>query len=320
MSLSDHLRAGRHRRRRREKAEPTAPATDPIMALKTRAPRRAARPHGQPALRRVALARAAQPARGRGARPRARGRDGPAHDRRARAHSSPRSATTCSATARSSGSSTDPTVTEVMVNGCNSIYVERAGKLYRTDERFDSDARLRQVIDKIVSAVGRRIDESSPMVDARLADGSRVNAVIPPLAIDGPIAHGPEVRQAPPHGRRPDLVRHADARVHRLPVGLRGRPPQHPDQRRYRHRQDDAAQRAVVAHPRDRAHRHHRGRGRAPARPGPPDPARVPPARTWRAAARSRSATSSATHCACGPTASSSVRSAAARRSTCSRP
>ena len=80
----------------------------------------------------------------------------------------------------------DPTVTEVMVNGCSSIYVERAGKLYRTEERFDSDARLRQVIDKIVSAVGRRIDESSPMVDARLADGSRVNAVIPPLAIDGP--------------------------------------------------------------------------------------------------------------------------------------
>jgi pilus assembly protein CpaF len=80
----------------------------------------------------------------------------------------------------------DPTVTEVMVNGADAIYVERGGKLYRTDERFGSDARLRQVIDKIVSAIGRRIDESSPMVDARLADGSRVNAVIPPLAIDGP--------------------------------------------------------------------------------------------------------------------------------------
>ena len=80
----------------------------------------------------------------------------------------------------------DPTVTEVMVNGSDAIYVERGGRLYRTEERFGSDARLRQVIDKIVSAVGRRIDESSPMVDARLADGSRVNAVIPPLAIDGP--------------------------------------------------------------------------------------------------------------------------------------
>jgi len=81
----------------------------------------------------------------------------------------------------------DPTVTEVMVNGCRSIYVERAGRLMRTEEHFDSDARLRQVIDKIVSAVGRRIDESSPMVDARLADGSRVNAVIPPLSLDGPM-------------------------------------------------------------------------------------------------------------------------------------
>jgi len=81
----------------------------------------------------------------------------------------------------------DPTVTEVMVNGGNAIYIERAGKLHRTNERFGSDARLRQVIDKIVSAVGRRIDESSPMVDARLSDGSRVNAVVPPLAIDGPV-------------------------------------------------------------------------------------------------------------------------------------
>jgi pilus assembly protein CpaF len=80
----------------------------------------------------------------------------------------------------------DPTVTEVMVNGSDAIYIERAGRLYRTGDHFASDAHLRQVIDKIVSAVGRRIDESSPMVDARLADGSRVNAVVPPLSIDGP--------------------------------------------------------------------------------------------------------------------------------------
>jgi pilus assembly protein CpaF len=80
----------------------------------------------------------------------------------------------------------DPTVTEVMVNGTHGIWIERSGRLVRTEDHFDSDTRLRQVIDKIVSAVGRRIDESSPMVDARLADGSRVNAVIPPLALDGP--------------------------------------------------------------------------------------------------------------------------------------
>ncbi|MEP6623494.1 MAG: CpaF family protein [Acidimicrobiia bacterium] len=98
----------------------------------------------------------------------------------------------------------DPTVTEIMVNGCDAIYVERAGKLHRTDERFGSDARLRQVIDKIVAAVGRRIDESSPMVDARLADGSRVNAVIPPLAVDGPAL---TIRKFAKHRlQTPDLI------------------------------------------------------------------------------------------------------------------
>jgi pilus assembly protein CpaF len=80
----------------------------------------------------------------------------------------------------------DPTVTEVMVNAGNPIYIERGGRLFKTEARFASEARLRLVIERIVSAIGRRIDESSPMVDARLADGSRVNAIIPPLAIDGP--------------------------------------------------------------------------------------------------------------------------------------
>lgn len=81
----------------------------------------------------------------------------------------------------------DPSVTEVMVNGINSIYVERNGKLERTDTRYLSDDHLRQVIERIVSRVGRRIDESSPMVDARLQDGSRVNAILPPISIDGPV-------------------------------------------------------------------------------------------------------------------------------------
>jgi pilus assembly protein CpaF len=80
----------------------------------------------------------------------------------------------------------DPSVTEVMVNGIDRIYVERDGKLTRTETRFMSEQHLRRVIDRIVTGVGRRIDESSPMVDARLHDGSRVNAVIPPLAVDGP--------------------------------------------------------------------------------------------------------------------------------------
>ena len=82
---------------------------------------------------------------------------------------------------------TDPTVTEVMVNGADAIFIERDGKLHLTDARFVTAHHVRQVIDRIVAAVGRRIDESSPLVDARLPDGSRVNAVIPPLAVDGPM-------------------------------------------------------------------------------------------------------------------------------------
>ncbi|HVM40632.1 MAG TPA: CpaF family protein [Acidimicrobiia bacterium] len=81
----------------------------------------------------------------------------------------------------------DPAVTEVMVNSLDPIYVERAGKLHKTAARFLSDDHLRRVIERIVTRVGRRIDESSPMVDARLPDGSRVNAIIPPLAVDGPV-------------------------------------------------------------------------------------------------------------------------------------
>ena len=81
----------------------------------------------------------------------------------------------------------DPTVSDILVNGHKQVYVERRGKLELTDVVFNDDAHLMKIIDKIVSRVGRRIDESSPMVDARLPDGSRVNAIIPPLAIDGPV-------------------------------------------------------------------------------------------------------------------------------------
>jgi pilus assembly protein CpaF len=81
----------------------------------------------------------------------------------------------------------DKTVADVLVNGWDNVYVERHGKLERTNIRFRDDAHLMGIIDRIVARVGRRIDESSPMVDARLLDGSRVNAIIPPLAIDGPL-------------------------------------------------------------------------------------------------------------------------------------
>jgi pilus assembly protein CpaF len=81
----------------------------------------------------------------------------------------------------------DKTVSDILVNGARQVYVERRGKIELTNITFSNDAHLLNIIDRIVSAVGRRIDESSPMVDARLKDGSRVNAIIPPLAIDGPV-------------------------------------------------------------------------------------------------------------------------------------
>jgi pilus assembly protein CpaF len=80
----------------------------------------------------------------------------------------------------------DKTVADILVNGANRVYIERRGRMELTDIKFNDDGHLLHIIDRIVSSVGRRIDESSPMVDARLKDGSRVNAIIPPLAIDGP--------------------------------------------------------------------------------------------------------------------------------------
>ncbi len=81
----------------------------------------------------------------------------------------------------------DPTISDILVNNSQQIYVERRGVIEQTDVSFSDDEHLLKIIDKIVSRVGRRIDESSPMVDARLPDGSRVNAIIPPLALDGPV-------------------------------------------------------------------------------------------------------------------------------------
>jgi len=81
----------------------------------------------------------------------------------------------------------DPEITDILVNNASSVYIERHGRLEETDIRFRDDAHLMQIIERIVTRVGRRVDEHSPMVDARLPDGSRVNAIIPPLALDGPI-------------------------------------------------------------------------------------------------------------------------------------
>ena len=141
------------------------------------------------------------------------------------------------------------------------------------------------------SRIGRRVDESSPMVDARLPDGSRVNAIVPPLAVDGSLADHPQVLRRPADRRRPDRVRHAERALRRLPRRLRARSAQRHRLRRHRRRQDHHAQRAVVVHP-------------APTSAS--SPSRTPPSSsssrtTWsgssrarptsRARARSRSAT-----------------------------
>src|SRR5450432_1347921 len=80
----------------------------------------------------------------------------------------------------------DDDITDILVNGHSQVYVEKFGKLHHTDVTFQDDQHLMLIIDRIVSQVGRRVDESSPMVDARLRDGSRINAIIPPLAVQGP--------------------------------------------------------------------------------------------------------------------------------------
>lgn len=81
----------------------------------------------------------------------------------------------------------DDTVTEIMINGCRSAFFERGGVLYPIEHAFEDDEQIRVLIDRIISPLGRRIDERSPIVNARLKTGYRVNAVIPPVAIDGPI-------------------------------------------------------------------------------------------------------------------------------------
>src|SRR5437762_1518576 len=86
----------------------------------------------------------------------------------------------------------DPTISDILVNGPHKVYVERRGKLEKTEVKFRDNDHLLLIIDRIVSKVGRRVDETSPMVDARLPDGSRVNAVIPPISLDGP---SPSIRR-----------------------------------------------------------------------------------------------------------------------------
>ena len=141
----------------------------------------------------------------------------------------------------------DESITEVMVNSHHTIYVERKGQIEETDVQFASERHLLQVIDRIVAQTGRRIDEASPMVDARLPDGSRVNAIIPPLAITGPSLTIRKFSQATrsrsttwsPFGT---LSHQAAAFLEACVVGQA----EHPRLGRHRHRQDDDAERALA--------------------------------------------------------------------------
>ena len=169
----------------------------------------------------------------------------------------------------------DESITEVMVNGPRQVYIERQGKIELTNVSFQNDEHVMRIIDRIISPIGRRVDESSPMVDARLVDGSRVNVIIPPISLVGPGADDPQVRGDADDDRRPDPLRHVDPGDVRLPAGMRRGATQHLRLWRHRLRQDDDAQRPVVVHPQRRAHRHRRGRGRAPAPPGARGNARV---------------------------------------------
>ena len=164
----------------------------------------------------------------------------------------------------------DPTISDILVNGYRQVYVERKGVLELTNVRFHDDAHLLRIIDRIVSQVGRRVDESNPMVDARLSDGSRVNAIIPPLAVDGPLL---SIRRFGTDKLMPeDLVdrRSLTAGMMRLLEAAVRAQLEHHCLGRNRRRQDHPAERALRLHLAPGAHRHHRGRRRIAAQAAAP--------------------------------------------------
>ena len=120
----------------------------------------------------------------------------------------------------------DESITEIMVNGPRQVYIERSGKLELTNVVFQNDDHVMRIIDRIIAPIGRRVDESSPMVDARLTDGSRVNAIIPPLSLVGPVVTIRKFAASPVHDRRPHPFRHRHRRHVRLPSCLCGGSPE----------------------------------------------------------------------------------------------
>ena len=214
----------------------------------------------------------------------------------------------------------DPKISEIMINGPKNVYVENSGKLQKTNVVFRDDKHLLQIIDRIVSKVGRRVDEVCPMVDARLPDGSRVNAIIPPLALDGSSV---TIRR---FGSNPlkleDLLKFKSftpemvmllegAMKAKLNIIISG---------------GTGSGKTTLLNtlssfiPNDAAHGHHRGRRRIAAPAGPRRPPGDAAAEHRRQGTRSPPPTWSATPCVCVPNASSSASAADRKHSTCSRP
>ena len=159
----------------------------------------------------------------------------------------------------------DSGISDILVNRFDRIYVERKGRLELSDIRFRDNGHLRQIIDRIVGLVGRRIDETSPMVDARLGDGSRVNAIIPPLAPGWPGDVDSPIRVASAATGRSHPSRRVSTGCHGFPLRRRAGAMQCVDQRRNRLRQNDITQLSFSLHPQRRARHHHRRRRRIAA-------------------------------------------------------
>ena len=144
----------------------------------------------------------------------------------------------------------DPTITDILINTHKRCFVERFGQLQETKIHFKDEAHLLRIINKIVAGIGRRVDESSPLVDARLPDGSRVNVAVRPIAVDGPLVSIRKFSEKPFNHGSPDRHRRACARLWPKCLPRRSRARFRLDHhRRHRQRQDHVAQRAVALHP-----------------------------------------------------------------------
>jgi pilus assembly protein CpaF len=162
----------------------------------------------------------------------------------------------------------DPKISDILVNDKDHVFIEKGGLLQRVNTTFRDDRHLLQIIDRIVSRVGRRVDESSPMVDARLPDGSRVNAIIPPLALDGPSMSIRRFGTGPLAANQLVKLNSISAEMMEvLSAAVKARH-QHPDLGRHGRRQNHVSEHSVAVHSQQRAAGDDRGRGRTAAGAG----------------------------------------------------